>query len=193
MAAVLHQYFDYGGTDGAPISVDTDGDGPPELKMKTADDADIDNNNPIPKPAAGLNYSFWKQVYLQCLGAPTSQCDNFKWYMDGENNYGAGIALKVGVQFPIRTKLLKTGYDVATGVVGESGDEMTDHGDVTSSVDAFTKTSAAPLAVSCNEAGNLINAVGETTNYIVLQIEVGTGASAGTPGNETSTWRWDEI
>ena len=193
MVAVLHTFFDYGGSAGSPTSKDVDGDGPPELKCKTADNPTIDNINPVPKPAAGLNYSYWKQVALECTVAPNTMCNNFRWYTDGSNTFGTGIALKVGVQFPIRTKLAKTDYEVATGVVGESGNVMTIHGHITSSVDAFTKTSGSPLVVSCNEAGNLIDAVGETTNYIVLQAEVGPTASAGTPGDETITWRWDEI
>jgi hypothetical protein len=192
MAAVLHQFFDYGGTDGSPSSKDVDGIGPPELKMKTADNWNIDNVNPIPKPPSGLNYSYWKQVYLECMTAPNTSCNNFRWYTDG-SGFGTGIALKIGVQFPIRTKLLKTGYDVATGVVGESGDVMTDHSDITSSVDAFGKVVGAPMVVSCNEDGNLINAIGETTNFIVLQAEVGPTAVAGTKDNETITWKWDEV
>ena len=194
MASVMNECFDNGGTDTDPSNetvVDTLG--PPRLKCKTADNATVDNVNPIPKPAAGTNYSFLKQVYLKCATAPSSQCDNFKWYTDG-GGFGTGIALKVGNQFPTKTKLSNAGYEVATGVVGESGDEMiSSHAGVTSSSDAFTKTSNTPLEVSCGEAGNLINAVGETTNYIVLQAEVINTASAGAPSNETVTWKWDEI
>jgi hypothetical protein len=161
--------------------------------MKTADNPTIDNVNPIPKPAAGLNYSYWKQVYLKCSVAPTSLCNNFKWYTDG-GGFGAGIALKVGLQFPVKTHASDAGYEVATGVVGESGNEMVAaHAGLSSSGDAFGYTSASELAVSCGEASSQIDAIGETTNYLVLQAEVGPTAGAGTPGNETVTWKWDEI
>lgn len=194
MTATLQECFDNGGTDGNPANetvVDTLG--PPRLKCKTADNATIDNVNPIPKPAEGLNYSFWKQVYLKCSVAPSSQCDNFKWYTDG-GGFGTGIALKIGTQHPVKTHTSNAGYEVATGTIGESGDEMTDaHAGLTSSSDAFGYTSAAPKSVTCSEDGNLINAQNETTNYIILQAEIGTGASAGTPNNETVTWKWDEI
>lgn len=194
MTATLQEVFDNGGTDGTPANETVvDALGPPRLKMKTADNATIDNVNPIPKPAASLNYSFWKQVYLKCSVAPSSQCDNFKWYTDG-GGFGTGIALKIGTETPTKNSGSDAGYEVATGTIGESGDEMVAaHAGLNGSTSAFGFTSAAPKSVSCSEAGSLINAQNETTNYIVLQAEVGTGASAGTPSNETVTWKWDEI
>lgn len=194
MAATLEEVFDNGGTDANPANETVvDALGPPQLKMKTADDATINNVNPIPKPASGLNYSFWKQVYLKCSVEPATQCDNFKWYTDG-GGFGAGIALKIGTQHPVKTSISDAGYEVATGDIGESGNEMVAaHAGLSASSDAFGYTAAAPKTVTCGEAGNLINAVGETTNYIVLQAEVGPTASAGTPTSETVTWVWDEI
>jgi hypothetical protein len=67
------------------------------------------------------------------------------------------------------------------------------HAGLSASSDLFGYTSAAPKSVTCGEAGNIINAIGETTNYILLQAEVINTASAGTPSNETFTWKWDEI
>lgn len=166
--------------------------GPPRLKMKTADNSTIDNVNPIPKPAAGLNYSFWKQVYLKCSVAPSGVCNAFKWYTDG-GGFGAGIALKIGTQHPAKTSISDAGYEVATGTVGETGNEMVAaHAGLTASSDAFGYTSAAPKTVTCGEAGSAIDATGETTNYVVLQAEVGPTAGAGTPSSETITWKWDE-
>ena len=194
MAGTLQECFDNGGSNANPANETVvDSLGPPRLKMKTADSSVIDNGNPIPKPETGTKYSFWKQVYLKCSVAPATQMDNFKWYSDG-GGFGTGITLSVGNQFPTKTKSSNAGYVVATGTIGENGDEMVaTHGGLTSSSDAFTKTSTSPLLVSCGEAGNLINAVGECTNYIVLQAEVLSTASAGTPSNETVTWMWDEI
>ncbi len=67
------------------------------------------------------------------------------------------------------------------------------HAGLTSSVDFFTKTSGSPLTVSISEAGNLINAIGETTNYVVLQMEVINTASPANLTDETITWKYDEI
>lgn len=194
MTATLQEVFDNGGTDGNPANETVvDALGPPRLKFKTADNATIDNVNPIPKPAAGTNYSFWKQVYLKCSVAPSSQCDNFKWYTDG-GGFGTGIALKIGTETPTKNSGSDAGYEVATGTIGETGIEMvTGHAGVTGSASAFGYTSVAPKTVSCSEAGNLINAMNETTDYIILQAEVISTASAGTPSNETVTWKWDEI
>ena len=161
--------------------------------MKTKDDAEVNTDNPIPKPVSGLNYSFWKQIHLECTVAPVTQCNNFRWHTDG-SDFGTGIALKVGNQFPIRRHSTYTGYEPATGLVGETGDAMLGgHGGLSSISNAFSKTSASPLLVTCSEAGEKINAVGETTNYIVLQAEVSPSASPGTPGIEYMTWHWDEI
>jgi hypothetical protein len=161
--------------------------------MKTADNATVDNVNPIPKPASGLNYSFWKQIYLKCSVAPSSLCNNFRWYTDG-GGFGTGIALKAGTQFPVKTSVSDAGYEVATGTIGESGNEMVAaHAGLTGSLDAFGYTSAAPHTVTCGEASSQIDAPGETTNYLCLQAEVGPTAGAGTPSSETVTWKWDEI
>jgi hypothetical protein len=67
------------------------------------------------------------------------------------------------------------------------------HAGLSSSSDAFGYTSAAPKSVSCSEAGDIMDAQNETTDYIILQAEVIQTASAGTPSNETLSWMWDEI
>jgi len=194
MAAVMDVYFDFGGTDGAPgTEQDTDALGPPRMRFKTADDATIDTNNPIPIPAAGTKYSYWKQIYLYCGTAPSTKVDNVKLYSDG-GGFGTGITLKVGEQFPVKTNVSDAGYEVATGTPGDTGDEMVAaHAGLTSSVDMFGKTSGAPLAVTIGEAGNIIDGVGETTNYVCLQMEVGTTASLGDLTDETLTFQYDEV
>lgn len=194
MAAVMDVYFDFGGSDGAPgTEQDTDALGPPNLRFKTADDATIDDNNPIPIPEAGTKYSFWKQIYLYCGTAPSTKVDNVKLYSDG-GGFGTGITLKVGEQFPIKTNALNTGYEVATGTPGDTGDEMVAaHAGLTSSVDMFGKTVGSPLAVTINEDGNLINAIGETTNYVCFQMEVISTASPGNLTDETLTFQYDEV
>jgi hypothetical protein len=194
MAATLKEYFDFGGTDGTPgTNQEVDALGPPRLKFKTADDATIDNNNPIPVPDAGTNYSYWKQIYLKCTVAPSSQIDNVKWYTDG-GDFGTGITVKAGTETPTRNSGANATYEVATGTPGSTGNEMVAaHAYLTGSSDAFAYTSGSPKSISISEAGSLINAINETTNYLILQAEVGTTASAGSPSNETVTWKWDEI
>lgn len=195
MAASLSVYFDFGGLDASPgTEQDVDALGPPNLRFKTADDATIDGNNPIPIPAAGTKRSYWKQIYLYCDVAPDTQIDNIKFYTDG-GGFGTGIVLKVGEQFPTKNSGSDAGYEVATGTPGDSGDEMVAaHAGLSSSVDAFGKTQGSPLSgPSISEAGNIIDAVGETTNYLALQMEVDDTASPGDLANETLTFQYDEI
>lgn len=194
MAAVMDVYFDFGGSDGTPgTEQDTDALGPPNLRFKTADNATIDDNDPIPIPTAGTKYSYWKQIYLYCGTAPSTKVDNVKLYSDG-TGFGTGITLKVGEQFPVKTNALNTGYEVATGTPGDTGDEMVAaHAGLTSSVDMFGKTSGSPLSVTINEAGNIIDAIGETTNYVCLQMEVISTASPGNLTDETLTFQYDEV
>lgn len=194
MAADLSVFFDFGGTDATPgTAQDTDALGPPQIRFKTADDATIDQVNPIPIPAAGTKYSYWKQIYLKCAVAPSTKVDNVKFYTDGVG-FGTGITVKVGDQLPVKTSISDAGYEVATGTPGDTGDEMVAaHAGLTTSSDVFTKTSGSPLSVTIGEASNQIDAIGETTNYVVLQMEVGTTASPGDLTDETFTWQYDEI
>jgi len=190
MVAEFSVYFDFGGTDGAPgTEQDVDGLGPPNLRFKQADNATIDNNDPIPIPDAGTEYSYWKQIYLKCDTAPSEQVDNIRFYTDG-GGFGTGITVKVGEQFPVKTGASSSGYEVADGSV----EMVANHSGLTSSVDAFTKTEGSPLAgPSISEAGAKIDAVGETTNYLVLQMEVVSTAAPGNLTDETFTFKYDEI
>lgn len=190
MAAVFSVFFDFGGTDNTPGTLqNVDALGPPCVRFKQADDATIDSVAPIPIPAAGTNYSRWKQIYLKCTTAPSTQVDNVKFYTDGAG-FGTGIALKIADANPVKNSGASTGYDVAdVNTTMASGG----HTDVTTITDAFTYTSGSPRTCTISESGSIINAINETTNYIVLQMEVGTTASPGDLANETLTWQYDEI
>ena len=171
MAADMSVYFDFGGSDTAPgTEQDTDALGPPRMRFKTADDATIDLVNPIPIPAAGTKYSYWKQIYLYATGAPATQVDNVKFYSDA-------------------------GYEIATGTPGDTGDEMVAaHASLTGSTEVFGNyTSGAPKDVTISESGQIIVDIGDTSDYVILQMEVISTASPGTLSSETLTFRYDEI
>lgn len=191
MAGVLSVYLDTGGSNGSPGTLtDIDGLSPVQMEFKNADNATINGLNGIGVPGAGTNYSRWKQIYVKCDTAPATQIDNVRLISDGTNNYGTGIGVKVGLQFPTKNSGSNAGYEVAD----TANEEMVaGHGGITSSADVFTKTSSAPLAVTISEAGSIINAIGETCNYIVLQMEVGTTASPGLTAIETFNILYDEI
>ena len=187
--AVFSVFYDFGGTDNAPgTEQNIDALGPPNLRFKVADDATIDTNDPVPIPAAGTNYSYWKQIYMKCTTAPDTQVNNIKFYTDG-GGFGTGITMKVGDEFPVKNSGANTGYDVAN-----AAEIMTNHTDITASTDAFTFTSGSALSgPTISEAGSVIDATGETTNYLVLDMEIGSTASPGDKANETMTFQYDEI
>jgi len=196
MVADFDVFFDFAGTDATPgTQQDTDGLGPPNIRFKTADDATIDVINPVPIPGAGINRSFWKQVYIKCNTAPDTQVDNIKFFTDG-TGYGTGITLQVGDQFPVKNSGSNAGYEVATGTIGTDGDDLiTNHAGVSAVTDAFTFTSPGSElnGPTISEAGSIINAINETSNYLIFQAEVGTTATPGDKGNEVLTFQYDEI
>ena len=194
MAATVDIYFDFGGSDtSAGTNQDTDALGPPNIRFKTADDATIDTASPIPVPAAGTNYSYWKQVYLYCANADSDTIDNVKFYSDGTISFGTGVTLMVGDETPVKNSGSEAGYEVATGTPGTTGNEMVAaHAGLSGSTDAASLTSGSPLTVSISEAGNVINAATETSNYVILQVNVATTAAAGLTSSETLTFQYDE-
>jgi len=190
MAATVSIYFDFGGSDGSPgTEQDIDALGPPRLRFKVADNATIDTNNPIPIPPADTGYSYWKHVYLYCDDPDGNTIDNLRFYADGANNFGTGVDLYVGLQFPTKTNASAAGYEVADAAT----EMVSGHSGISSSASVFDYTSGSPLTVTIGEAGNVINAIGETSNYIVLQMNVASTASPGElPVDETLTIKYDE-
>lgn len=196
MVAVVSTRTDNGGTDGSPASNnDIDGLGPPSLQMRTDDTAVVDTAAPIVIPAAGTNYSFVKSSYLYVDTAPSLQINNVEFYTDGANGLGTGIGQVVGDEMPTRNSGSTAAYIVATGTVGTTGNEMTTfYTGITGTTDVFSFTSGSAKSISISEAGSILDATGETTNYVVFQMTVANTASpiSATP-NETGTWQYDEI
>ena len=194
MVATVAVFFDNGGTNGNPSAqTDTSSLGPPNLRFKTADDATIDNQNPIPIPSGSAVNSFWKQIYLKVTGGTFTQIDNVKFYTDG-GGFGTGISTFVGDQLPTKNSGSDAGYVVATGTVGTSGNAMVaSHAGVSAQTDAFSFTSGSPKSITISEAGSLMNATNETTDYLVCQMNVASSAGPGNLADETWTYQYDEI
>ena len=70
---------------------------------------------------------------------------------------------------------------------------MTNQSDVFSETSIFTFTSVSPRSISISEAGSIIDAINETTDYIVLQTDVDSTSSPATKPTETITYQYDEI
>lgn len=196
MVAVLSVRTDNAGTNGSPGSNnDIDALGPPAMQMRTDDQAVVDTAAPIVIPSSGTNYSFVKSSYLYCDTAPSLQVNNVEFYTDGANGLGTGIGMVVGDEMPTRNSGSTAAYIVATGTAGTTGNEMTTfYTGITGVTDVFTFTSGSAKSISISESGSVINAIGETTNYIVFQMTVANTASpiSATP-NETGTFQYDEI
>lgn len=195
MVATVSIKVDHGGSDGSPgTSTDIDALGPPAFRFKTADGIAVDTSNPVPIPTAGTNYSYWAHFYLFCDVGPDTQIDNLKFYSDG-SGFGTGITLNVGDQFPTKNSGSSSGYELATGTPGTTGDEIVaNHSGISSVTDVFSLTSGSPLSgPSISEDSSVINASGETSDYLVLQLAVANTASPGNKTDETLTIQYDEI
>lgn len=195
MVAVLSVRVDTAGINGTPgTNTDIDALGPPAMQFRTADNSTVDTNAPIAIPAAGTNYSYVKSSYLYCDTAPSLQIDNIQFYTDGASGLGIGVGVVVGNEMPTRNSGATTGYIVATGTPGTTGNEMTTfYTGITGTTSVFTYVSGSAKSISISEAGLIINAIAETTNYVVFQMNVASTASPGTTANETGTWQYDEI
>ena len=195
-ASTIQWFYDNQGSDntpGTPVNITGTGN----FRFKTEDRQDlVDANNRVPIPGAGDNYSFWAQLYMEMTVRPTSEIvNNMKFYGDG-TMFDTGVDIFAAIQDPVRTSALTTGYDLATGVIGTTGDQMetggAKHTDITSVANVNTHVTGTPRALTIGEASTQLDAVGETCNYLVLQGRVGTTASNGTKTAEVLTGRYDE-
>ena len=144
------------------------------LRFNTDDTANPGTTNPMVKPAAGTNRSFWKTVYLNADDSPAGTIDNVKFYSDGTISW-TGATVYVGT----------TGtYTQATGTDGTSGDDS-----AVATADVTDFTSGATKSVT----GSIDNpSTGKITDYVVMQVDLTTSAVAGTFATETMTFQYDE-
>ena len=196
MVATVAVFIDTAGTNGNPSTItNVTALSPVQLRFKTADNATIDNADPIPIPASGNVNSFWKSIYLECtVAGGFTQIDNVKFYTAGVA-FGTGIVTNVGDEMPTHNSGSNSGYVLATGTIGADGAEIVaSYTGITAKTNAFSFTAGGTQkTVSISEAGNIINAVGESTNYLVFQMNVASSAGPGNQSNLTWTYQYDEI
>ena len=141
-----------------------------------------DTVNPVQIPASGTNYSYWVCTRLTCSVTPAGTVNNLRWYTSGTNNLGTGIDC-YGNQ--------ATAYTQAVGTLGQTGTLLntTNYPSVTTPVQVWTLTAAAPLSL----AGSISNpTTGDFGSWMVYQINVSTTALPGATGQATFTWKYDE-
>jgi hypothetical protein len=186
MVATVEVRADWGGADNAPGTIDQT---ITNLRYKEADNNTQDLNNPVTIPAAGTKYSYWKHTFLEVtVAGGFTQIDNVNIWVDTFN--WTGVVLEIGDQHPIHSSTATTGYDVADGL-----NVLTTHTDITTLTDhgATHTSSGTARNVTISETSSILDAVGETTNYWVTNIEVGTSAVAGTQTARTVNVEYDEI
>lgn len=170
------------GTSGSATSTSIDGT---TNRASTSDNASPGTANPIPVPTdATTKYSFWVVTRLSATAAATTAINNIKWYTDGSNTMGTGVALNVATA---------TAYKQASGTAGTTGDILnssfyTSALSPSVATDAFAKTSAAPISV----AGSIGSVTGDFGDFVVYQVAVLSTAGPGVTTAETVTWQYDE-
>ena len=139
-----------------------------------------DTSSPITIPSSGTNYSYWVVTRLDCTVLPATSISNLKWYTDGGNGLGTGVACNVNTA---------SGYVQATGSTG-NGTQLTTGNYATlagSPSNAFAYTSGSPLSVTGSTS-----TTGQFGDRVVYQMAISSTASPGPTGSETFTWSYDE-
>lgn len=193
MAATIAVEIWKGGSDGSPGSEVT----VTNVRFRTDDSPDTqDNTNPIPIPAASFNLSFWVHVAMD-IGGTFTEVTNIRHYSDGTIAWTLGTVGEVrrGNRDAGDHGALNTDYDVATGTVGTTGDEIEhavnghDHynGQTTKTADITSDTDPGVVidSRSITSAGN--------SKAVVLQVKCDNDATQGAQAAETFTWKYDEI
>lgn len=145
------------------------------------DNASFDPKSaPLLPPDAGSSYSFEAWFRLVCTTAPNTQCSNFKvWaqtvHPDGDANPANKLTVYIGTTATAATP-------VATVSSVATSDQHTTYYDSTHA-----------LSVGVVPGDGKIDAVGEKTNYIVVQMKVDTGAAQGQVAGVEFHWSYEEI
>ena len=139
------------------------------IRFKNADDANVDLNSPLVKPAAGSEWSFEKWLRFKENGGVYTQISNIKAYFDGANSFGAGVSLWAKA--------------VANFATPQEGTASAGYSN------AFGYTSGAPLSLGAGP----FSGAGEKGDHLVLLMELATTVAGGMLPAETLTFAWDEI
>jgi hypothetical protein len=144
------------------------------LRFNTDDTVNPGTTNPLVKPAAGTNRSYWKTVYLNADTTPSGTINNVKIYCDGAIGW-TGCTLFIGSN---------ASYQQAAGTPGTTGNDSTV---ATAAITNFTSGSPKSLTGSIDNPST-----GRISDYVVMQVDLSTSAVAGTLAAETLTFQYDE-
>ena len=144
------------------------------IRFKLADDATVDNQNPltIPSSGAAVTRSYSKHIRFYCATAPSVYIDNLRAYADGTNSFGTGITL--------------VGSNVGATYTTNSTAA------VTNATNVFLKTSGSPWNLDAVHTASVV-ATGFFGDIIKLQMVVASDAAPGALSTETLSYVYDEI
>ena len=151
------------------------------VRMKMADDATVDANNPLVIPATDQNYTYekWLRLYIGTTG-PDNEITNPKFYLDGSNDYGTGVKLWATLD-----------GTHSTPVSPSTANDPPQH-DAGAMTNAFTYTSGAPLALDVTNTGPYSGTSVNMADHLILVMEAEAGATQGSLSAETATFVYDE-
>jgi hypothetical protein len=143
------------------------------IRLKQADNATVDNVNPVPKPAAGVQRTFEKWLRLNLSVAPTGDVSNPQFYVSGSPG--------TGITYYVRTTNPGVFATPATPANDASGTDMT------------TYNSGARKDMDAVNAGPFTG-TGDKGDYLVMWATVGTTVTApqNPTANMTLTFTYDE-
>lgn len=154
----------------------------------------VGSSAPIQIPTVGTNEGYWVHTGLNVTAAPATGISNTRWYLDGTDNTGTDVTIRVGEVDN------RANYDQATGTPNVSATNPLTVANYNAGVglsqfdaNAFNYDSVSPLTLTSGSIGAVTGLLG---GYVVYQFVVGPTAVPGptsTPGPiETVTWAFDE-
>ena len=186
MPATATIFSDTTGTDNTPGATNS----VTEVRYKEADNDDVDLINPVTIPPSGTKWSFWKHNFAQFTGSFT-QINNLNLFFTTFNWTGTTLWIDDNIAgLTHASGGADDGYDVADGL-----NDLNTHTHITTPVNAGTTYtgSCASKAIDIDEAGAVIDAANEESNYWVTALELTTSAVSGTQASKTVTVEYDEI
>jgi hypothetical protein len=172
------QIREWNGTGGAEVGTDKTGG---TIRCKNADNATVDNSDPLIIPSSNREYSYEKFIQAYFNTAPSVEITNLECYMDGSNDYGTGIKAWYAIETTYTTPAVPT----------ETNDppEIPVNGTPAAATDLFALTTGSPGSLGAGPH----TGTGQKGSFIDVVMEVETTASQGSLTAETFTLRYDEI
>lgn len=153
------------------------------VRLKKADNATVDLNDPLVVPTSGYDYSYEKWLRLNIASGTFTQISNLRAYTDGTSNFGTGATLYFAVD---------SAY--STPVIPSTSNNPPQH-DSVAMTSAFNYTSASPIDLDAINTGpfdstSLPKDIGD---YLVAVMSIASTATQGLLTSESVVFSWDEI